>query len=71
MPPYLGARSAVGSCSRSQMRQAKPSLPVAPEPSRDEVHDNTPCLEGGDEGLDPLTVEEKWNGEKNQGYFRW
>ena len=48
------------------MRQAKPSLPVAPEPSRDEVHDNTPCLEGGDEGLDPLTVEEKWTGKRTK-----
>ena len=36
-----------------------PSLPAAPEPSRDEVDDDAPRLEGGDEGLNPLVVEEQ------------
>ena len=32
---------------------------AAPEPSRDEVDDDAPRLEGGDEGLNPLVVEEQ------------
>ena len=49
-------------------------LPAAPEPSRDEVDDDAPRLEGGDEGLNPLVVEEqdmKKSVKDTSGVSRW